>query len=169
MTVIVESFLLAPGPVVPNNPELPVIVYRQAIGADSDRAAAFEAAFARNGWQGAWRNGIYDYHHYHSGAHEVLGIARGDGRVMLGGPGGMEFAVSAGDCLLLPAGTGHCRLSASPDFLVVGAYPPGQDADMQSEAPDARKLEAIRACPLPEHDPVDDADNALAKLWRKAT
>ena len=169
MTVIVESFLLAPGPVVPNNAELPVIVYRQAIGADGDRAAAFEAAFARNGWQGTWRNGIYDYHHYHSGAHEVLGIARGSGRVMLGGPGGLEFAVAAGDCLVLPAGTGHCRLAASPDFLVVGAYPPGQHADMQSDAPDARKLEAIRDCPLPEHDPVDRADNALAKFWRRAT
>jgi uncharacterized protein YjlB len=166
--MIVESFLLDPAPAVPNNPELPVIVYRQAIGAETDRAAAFEAAFARNGWQGIWRNGIYDYHHYHSGAHEVLGIARGEGRVMLGGPGGMEFAVAAGDCLLLPAGTGHCRLSASPDFLVIGAYPPGQHADMQTKAATPSMLQSIRDCPLPDHDPVDGAEQALARLWRKA-
>lgn len=166
--MIVESFRLDPGPVVPNNSELPVIVYRQAIGAESDRATAFEATFARNGWKGMWRNGIFDYHHYHSGAHEALGIARGDGRVMLGGPGGMEFAVAAGDCLLLPAGTGHCRLSASPDFLVIGAYPPGQHADMQTRAPTDSILEAIRRCPLPDRDPVDDPDAAVARLWRKS-
>lgn len=166
--MIVESFLLEPGPVVPNNPDLPVIVYRQAIGATDDRAAAFEAAFARNGWQGTWRNGIYDYHHYHSRAHEVLGIACGSGRVMLGGPGGMEFTVTAGDCLLLPAGTGHCRLCASADFLVVGAYPPGQHADMQKQAPTEEILDAIRNCPLPARDPVNDPDAALARLWRKS-
>lgn len=165
--MIVEHFLLPAGPVIPNNPDLPVIVYRQAIIGDADRASGFETAFARNGWQGTWRNGIYDYHHYHSSAHEVLGIARGQGKVMLGGPGGMEFVVAVGDCLLLPAGTGHCRLSASADFLVIGAYPPGQHVDMQTEAPKSATFQAIRDCPLPARDPVDDADGALTKLWRK--
>ena len=166
--MIVEHFLLPAGPVVPNNPELPVIVYRQAVAEDGDRATAFEAAFKRNGWQGTWRNGIFSYHHYHSGAHEVLGIARGSGQVMLGGPGGMEFTVAAGDCMLLPAGTGHCRLSASTDFLVIGAYPPGQHADMQIDAPDEHKMQAIRDCPLPDRDPVDDAAGALAGFWKNA-
>jgi uncharacterized protein YjlB len=165
--MIVESHMLEAGPVIPNNPVLPVIVYRQAIRQEGDRAAAFEAAFARNGWQGTWRNGIYDYHHYHSGAHEVLGIARGTGRVLLGGPGGMEFAIAAGDCLVLPAGTGHCRLSASPDFLVIGAYPPGQHADMQVNAPTDAMLLAIRHCPLPERDPVDASEDTLTRLWQQ--
>jgi len=79
--MIVEHFLLPPGAVIPNNPDLPVLTYRQAIVTEGDRAAEFEAAFKRNGWQGTWRNGIYDYHHYHSGAHEALGIARGHGEV----------------------------------------------------------------------------------------
>ena len=79
----------------------------------------------------------------------------------------MEFVVTAGDCLLLPAGTGHCRLSASTDFLVIGAYPPGQHADMQTGAPNSAMLGAIRDCPLPERDPVDDADGALAKFWQQ--
>jgi len=165
--MIVEHFLLPSGPVIPNNPDLPVIIYRQAVAAEGDHAIAFETAFKRNGWQGTWRNGIYDYHHYHNGAHEVLGIARGNGEVMLGGPGGMEFAVTAGDCLLLPAGTGHCLLSASSDFLVIGAYPPGQRADMQTAAADEEGLKAIRNCPLPDHDPVDDVERSLAKLWRR--
>jgi uncharacterized protein YjlB len=168
VSMIVEHFTLESGPIIPNNAELPVIVYRQAISTDGDLATAFESAFARNDWQGTWRNGIYDYHHYHSGAHKVLGIARGSGHVMLGGPGGLEFTVATGDCLLLPAGTGHCRISASPDFLVIGAYPPGQHADMQTRAPDAETAKAIRDCPLPEKDPVDGAEEALKRLWHKA-
>jgi hypothetical protein len=35
----------------------------------------------RHGWGSSWRDSIYDYAHYHSSIHEVLGIARGSGRV----------------------------------------------------------------------------------------
>lgn len=166
--MIVESFRLEPGPVIPNNPILPVILYRQVFKDMRALAPAFEDAFAAHGWQGIWRNGIYDYHHYHCHAHEVLGIARGEGRVILGGHDGREFELVAGDCVLLPSGTGHCRLSASPDFLVIGAYPPGQHADMQTGAADAAMLAAIRDCPLPDNDPVDGAEGAVANLWQRS-
>lgn len=163
--MIVETFLLGPGPVIPNNPRLPVVVYRKSISPEQDAAAAFEAAFAHNGRQGTWRNGIYDYHHYHSRAHEGLGIASGHRQVPARRPDGREVAVSAGDCLVLPAGTGHCLLSASPDLLAVGAYPPDQQADMQTQAPRGEMLAAIRDCPLPPHDPVD-GDTTLIRTWR---
>jgi uncharacterized protein YjlB len=155
---------------VPNNPALPVLVYEGAIEAKGDLAAEIERVFSRNDWPPQWRNGIYDYHHYHSTAHEVLGIARGEARVMLGGPGGEEMSISAGDIVVLPAGTGHCRLSASNDFLVVGAYPSGQDWDLiRGDEPE--KMEAakgrIAEVPLPLKDPVAGEKGPLTHLWKR--
>jgi uncharacterized protein YjlB len=86
-----------------------------------DPAAVIEDLFEANGWGDTWRDGIYDYVHYHSRIHEVLGISRGTGRVRFGGRKGRIFTLKAGDVAILPAGTGHQRLSASDDFLVIGA------------------------------------------------
>jgi uncharacterized protein YjlB len=68
---------------VPNHPRWPLIIYRGAVGLDgrNDPAAVIEELFEANGWGDTWRDGIYDYVHYHSRIHEVLGIARGNGRV----------------------------------------------------------------------------------------
>src|SRR5579871_4522989 len=97
---------------VPNNP-LPLIVYKRAVDVTrGDPAVAFEDLFEANGWGGGWRNGIYPFHHYHSTAHEVLGIARGEAVVRFGGEYGETLHVKAGDAVLIPAGVGHKRLSS---------------------------------------------------------
>ncbi len=123
-----ERLLLADDGETPNNPQFPLVVYRSAVVLpDSDPAAVFEKLFAQNGWKNGWRNGIYDFLHFHTQTHEVLGIARGRASVQFGGRDGPILDVAAGDVVILPAGTGHQRKSASRDLLVVGAYPPGGD------------------------------------------
>lgn len=151
---------------VPNNPSLPVLIYRGVLRAEP---SDIEARIGANGWECRWRNGIFDYHHFHSTAHETLVIARGSARVLLGGEAGEVFDLAAGDVLVLPAGTGHKRLAASDTLLVIGAYPPGQDYEI--ETPDAarldRALETIADVGLPEADPVGGAAGALTRLWMR--
>lgn len=151
---------------VPNNRALPVLVYAEAFPpATPDLAAGMEQRFAENGWPPQWRNGVYPYHHYHCDGHEVLGIAAGEAELLLGGEHGERVAVRRGDVLLLPAGTGHRRLSASGDFLVVGAYPPGQHADIQRDAATEEMKRAIADLPFPKTDPVFGVDGPLLKHW----
>jgi uncharacterized protein YjlB len=154
---------------IPNNATLPFAIYRSAVRVDdvADPAALFEQLFDSNGWTDSWRNGIYDYMHYHSGIHEVLGIARGRARVQFGGPHGEEVDVEAGDVAILPAGTGHQCLMASTDCMVVGAYPPAGTYDecRGSAEEHARAKKSIPETPLPDRDPVYGASGTLIRLW----
>jgi uncharacterized protein YjlB len=162
-----ESFLLAPNGWVPNNRRLPVLIWHSAIDPrEPDAAGRFEALFAQNGWPPQWRDGIFDYHHFHSTAHEVLGIASGEADLMLGGPKGRTISVRAGDALLLPAGTGHCLLTCGPRFQVIGAYPPGQQWDIRRDALSEPERLAMEALPFPASDPVCGDDGPLIAHWK---
>jgi len=167
-----NSFRFQDDGVVPNNPKLPFILYRSPVNLahDFDPAAVFEELFARNEWGDSWRNGIYDYVHYHSRTHEVLGVARGHARVRFGGKGGKTLHPKAGDVAVLPAGTGHQRLAASKDLLVVGAYPPfGSYDECRACAADYdRALTTIPKVALPRKDPVYGRDGPLTRLWRRS-
>ncbi|MGQ0582668.1 MAG: cupin domain-containing protein [Reyranella sp.] len=163
-----QAYLFADDGETPNNLALPLLVYRAAVAcAGGDPAAAFEVAFARHGWGRSWRNGIHGFLHFHTRAHEVLGIARGRARVEFGGGKGRELDVEAGDVVVLPAGTGHRCVSASADLLVVGAYPDnsGFDQKRPGQIDHASAVAAIAAVALPREDPVYGSDGPLKKIW----
>lgn len=159
-----ESRTFATSGGVPNNPRLPVLIYRAALPAD---ATSIEAHVDANGWECRWRDGIFDFHHFHSTAHETLAVARGTATVQIGGEDGEEIRLGPGDVLVLPAGTGHKRITASRDFLVVGAYPPGQDYEIEKPSASgfAEAVDRIRRVILPASDPVTGARGALTRLW----
>ena len=123
-----QPFLLAENAGIPNNPRLPACLYPTALAGQS--AAQIRAHLQERDWTGTWRGVIYDYHHYHSHAHEVLVVLSGSAQVILGGAGSSELTVGEGDVLLLPAGVGHCSPSHSPDFEVLGAYAGGREWDI---------------------------------------
>lgn len=150
---------------IPNSP-LPVLVYPGALESGAD-AGAYERRFASHSWLGAWRNGIFPFHHFHSTSHEVLGIAKGRADLVLGGPSGRRFELTSGDVVVLPAGTGHCNAGSSGELLVVGAYPNGMRWDVRRGDPAERDevLANIARVPLPDQDPVHGRDGPLVELW----
>ncbi len=156
--------------IVPNNP-MPFLVYEGAVALDRGHPeATIEKLFAANGWGAMWRNGVYDFLHYHATVHEVLGIARGHARVRFGGDKGRELEISAGDVAILPAGTGHQCLSASRDFSVVGAYPPGPKMQITRPTVEnhAKALKTIPEVKVPTTDPVMGEEGPLVSLWKRS-
>lgn len=162
-----EAHLFADDGRFPNS-ELPVLVYRAVVSEAKERASSFERLFSAHLWPAAWRNGLYTQHHYHSTAHEVLGVYEGWVKARLGGEGGGLLTLQAGDVVVIPAGVAHCNEGQSRDFRVVGAYPRGTDMDMNYGQPRERPAadRRIAAVALPERDPVFGASGPLLALWR---
>ena len=155
----------------PNNARCPMILYRSPVklSRDFDPAAIFEQLFDANGWKESWRNGMYDYLHFHTHTHEVLGIARGTVRAAFGGAEGKNLDLKAGDVVILPAGTGHQRIKASKDLLIVGAYPAnggGYDEPKPEDVSHKEALRSIARVRAPRADPVYGKDGPLKTAWR---
>jgi len=155
---------------IPNNPTLPLILYRGGIDltGSPDPEDVIEKAFAANGWGEMWRNGIYPYAHYHSMIHEAMGVARGRATVRFGGEHGQEIEIVPGDVVILPAGTGHQCLKQTPTLVVIGAYPPSGKYNLcrGSKAEHVKALVTIPKVPPPAVDPVFGPNGPLLALWR---
>ena len=151
----------------PNNANYPLIAYSGAIVLSHNTADSIANLFKRNQWGGIWYNGIYSFHHYHSTAHEVLGIASGQGRVQFGGDNGAVLEVSAGDIVVVPAGVAHKKLWSETGFLVIGGYPAGQYPDMNYGKSDERPQtdHNIKHVPAPFADPIYGVQGILMQAW----
>ena len=157
----VVAHLLAAGGEIPNHPRWPLLVYPGAVAAPSPEA--FEELFTKNQWPAAWRNGVFPFHHFHSNAHEALGVYSGEVTVQFGGENGIAVTAKPGDVIVLPAGTGHKKLAARGSLGIVGAYPAGQDPDTcrpGGSYPD------IGSVPLPAADPVHGRGGPLFQHWK---
>jgi uncharacterized protein YjlB len=155
---------------IPNNPLLPLIVYKSVVDGEGDAAAAaFEQMFEANGWTGCWRNGIFDFHHFHSTAHEVLGIYAGAASVQFGGPDGIVIEAETGDVIVVPAGVGHKKLNARGKFGVVGAYPIAQSPDIcEPGVGDTAHYGAnVATVSIPARDPVSGESGPIVDIWRR--
>ena len=120
--------------------------------------------FGENGWGGARRGGVFTYHHYHSTAHEVLGIVRVTARPAFGGESGVALVLETGDVAVTVAGVSQCNPGAGEGFLVVGAYPRGQSWDLRTGEPGERPevLENMRRVTRPGVDPVFHNEGPIA-------
>jgi uncharacterized protein YjlB len=156
------------GDQVPNNPDHPAVIARDALGgAHDDRAV--RGLMEHNGWGGTWTSIVFDYHHFHPDAFEALAVASGSATLMLGGPQGETVDVRAGDVMILPPGFGHRRLAMRDRFQICGAYPLGQEnytVIRGSSGYDDAMLRQIAAVAKPGTDPVWGADGPLLKALR---
>jgi uncharacterized protein YjlB len=123
--------------------------------------------FSKNNWTNSWKSGIFQYQHYHSVTHEVLGVYEGETTVLLGGENGTKVNLEKGDVLVIPAGVAHKNLEKEDQIKCVGAYPDGRNYDMNygkaGERP--RTDKNISDVPIPSTDPVLGTGEGLTKIW----
>ncbi|WP_240189886.1 cupin domain-containing protein [Bacillus sp. P14.5] len=150
-----------------NNPDLPVLFYKGVFKDDPEKA---ERTFNDHNWRNSWQGGVFDYHHFHSNTHEVLGVVSGSAELIIGGESGKTMQVKPGDVIVLPAGTGHKRLNSTEDFQVAGAYPNGKDHNLKTAENNERTqlLIEIKEVDLPSLDPVHGEKGPLLSLWENA-
>lgn len=153
---------------------LPVLIYKSAFaspGSPSELANKIEETFTNNGFPPQWRFGLYDYPHYHSTSHEILGVFRGSARVRLGGgKTGLEQDVGAGDVMIIPAGVAHESVHSKGGFEMVGAYPAGCKWDMNYGKSQEEKQQAeanIKKVGVPTQDPVYGSNGPMLEHWKR--
>lgn len=164
----ISKYLLKNAGFFPNNKHLPVLFYQNAfLLSKEDPATTVEKAFAKNKWKNRWRDSIYHFHHYHSTAHEALGIYSGRVLLQLGGEDGPVLSVVAGDVVIIPAGVAHRNVESTESFRCVGAYPRGQQYDLNYGEKNELELASrnIQKLNLPETDPVFGGEGGLMNYW----
>ena len=81
---------------------------------------------------------------------------------------GAVVDLNAGDAVVIPAGVAHKGEAASPDLLIVGAYPGGRGPDLRvaGKGDRGQALANIAAVSLPATDPVGGSSGPIIERWR---
>ncbi|PBQ33636.1 cupin [Sphingobacteriaceae bacterium] len=151
------------------NSHLPVLIYKDVL----DFPLFFDAVyithlFEKNNWTNSWKAGIFTYHHYHSNAHEVIGVYKGKTELMLGGENGLKVMLEKGDVIIIPAGVAHKNLGDENAVACVGAYADGATYDICTGKKGERPLADtnLLTLALPDRDPVLGLKGGVEKYWR---
>jgi uncharacterized protein YjlB len=165
---IIEEYRLADTGKFPNS-ALPVIIYKKVLVLPKFFTCFYvRKMFIRNKWANTWKSGIFEYHHYHSITHEVLGVCKGKTTLLLGGENGVRVNIEAGDVIIIPAGVAHKNEGKEDDVCCIGAYPEGHDYDIkygkEGERPSADNN--IRNVSLPKSDPVYGIKFGVQNYWK---
>lgn len=164
---IIEKYYLKDNGIFPNS-SLPVILYKNVLQLGILPFSTIRRLFRLNNWTNSWKNGIFNYHHYHSITHEVLGVYRGKTTLLLGGAEGVKIEIEKGDVLIIPAGVAHKNLESQDQIKCVGAYPQGKEYDMNygrmEERPQTDRN--IKKVPTPQKDPIFGLDGGIINYWK---
>ncbi len=98
----------------------------------------------------------------------MLGVYSGEVTAQFGGDEGIVVTAQPGDVIVLPAGTGHKKLSSRGVLGIVGAYPAGQHPDMCTPllSSPQRQAAAIARVTLPQRDPFYGEGGPLLAHWK---
>jgi uncharacterized protein YjlB len=163
----VRKYLLKPEGNIPNSP-LPVIHYKRIIELPFFFPASYlRSLFKKNNWKNCWTSGIFEYDHYHSVTHEVMGVYKGKTTLQLGGKNGIKIKIEKGDVLIIPAGVAHRNLKKENAVKCVGAYPNGKNYDMNygEKKELTRAIKNIKKVKMPKRDPVFGKTEGIIKFW----
>jgi len=165
-----HKYIIKPNGNFPNNEELPLLYYHRAIKLPKFFKGLYvRQLFRRNGWTNNWKEGIYEYDHYHSNTHEAIAVIKGRATLLFGSKGGKQIEVGEGDVVIIPAGVAHCNLDKQNSVTCIGGYAQGKDYDMNyghpGERPKADKN--IGRLGIPKRDPVFGKEKGLPVFWKK--
>jgi len=153
------------------NSKRPLLIYKNAcqLGKQKRKSVQLlQKIFNKNNWKNSWSDGIYSFHHYHSNTHECMAIASGEAWVIFGGPKGKRLLLEKGDVIIIPAGLAHKSSKISADFLCVGAYPGGNEYDINLGTKKELKtaLARLEKISNPSLDPVFGKEGFLKSFWK---
>ena len=162
------TFVFDDDGLVPNN-ILPLVIYKRAIElAGGDPARAIDELFRANGWDQRWRDGIFDYQHYHATCTR-RSASRAATRWCC------SAASTARRSSSTPATSRSCppapaTSASSPAMISAWSAPTRPAKPWRSLARPRRTYRrAMETIPLvlpPPSDPVFGQDGPLLRLWR---